>query len=179
MPIKRKVSEDGPPKKRAPRRKREEDRASDPPAARAAGAEPVISQDEKRRLILAHAAMRPTRDPVQFMSMWAGVLVAVIAIVTGWWWSVGSGLASSWSRVAGGVSHDVRTLGQDRDSEVANELMRVTERLQALHDQAMAQQAALDAMGPSASSTVVFAPVATTTAPIVPSSTPVTTTEAE
>lgn len=49
--------------------------------------EPIVSPDEKRELILAHAAMRRPHDPVQLLSLWAGVAATFIVIVGAWWWS--------------------------------------------------------------------------------------------
>lgn len=46
-----------------------------------------LSADEKRQLILAHAAMRHPRDPVQMMSVWAGVAVTVLVLVVGYWYA--------------------------------------------------------------------------------------------
>jgi hypothetical protein len=143
MPIKRTTAQDGPPnKKRAPRRKRQEPEAQ--AASSVGGHEPVISQDEKRRLILAHAAMRPTRDPVQLMSMWAGVLVAVLAVVSGWWWSVGSGIAGSWQDMRG-IAQEVQRVGKEAtESDVARELQQVADRLDALQRDAEARQRELE-----------------------------------
>lgn len=50
----------------------------------------ILSPEEKHRLILAHASMRTPKDPVQRITMWAGLSVAVLAIVGGWWVTVGS-----------------------------------------------------------------------------------------
>jgi hypothetical protein len=50
----------------------------------------ILSADEKRELILAHAAVRKPQDPVQRVSLWAGVAVALIAILGGWWITVGA-----------------------------------------------------------------------------------------
>lgn len=60
----------------SPRRKRS---ASPSPA-------PIVTADEKRELILAHAAMRESRDPQQIMSVWAGAIAALAVILVGWWW---------------------------------------------------------------------------------------------
>lgn len=50
----------------------------------------ILSPEEKHRLILAHASMRKPKDPVQRVTMWAGLTIAVMAIVGGWWVTVGS-----------------------------------------------------------------------------------------
>lgn len=50
----------------------------------------VLSAEEKHELIKAHAALRSPQDPVQRLTLWAGVLIAMIAIVAGWWYTVGT-----------------------------------------------------------------------------------------
>lgn len=52
----------------------------------------ILSADEKRKLILAHARSRPSKDPMQRMTVWGGVLVAMAGIMIGWWWTVGEGI---------------------------------------------------------------------------------------
>jgi hypothetical protein len=49
----------------------------------------ILSPDEKRELILAHAAMRAPQDPFQRFTMWSGIAVAIMALVGGWWLTVG------------------------------------------------------------------------------------------
>jgi hypothetical protein len=49
----------------------------------------MISDDEKHQLIRAHAAMRAPQDPLQRLSLWAGVSLSVLMIGVGWWLSVG------------------------------------------------------------------------------------------
>lgn len=49
----------------------------------------IITPEEKRSLILAHANAREPKDPVQRITLWAGVAVAIIAIVSGWFMTVG------------------------------------------------------------------------------------------
>ncbi|MDF1496731.1 MAG: hypothetical protein P1P90_01585 [Patescibacteria group bacterium] len=44
----------------------------------------IMSSEEKRQLILAHAAMRQPVDTVQRFSLWTGVIVCVLAIAIGW-----------------------------------------------------------------------------------------------
>ncbi len=59
-----------------------------------------VSQDDKRLLIQAHSAMRAAKqshDPIQVMSMWAGVIVVTLAIAVGWWWSVSPIIAGNFS----------------------------------------------------------------------------------
>jgi hypothetical protein len=54
----------------------------------------LLSSEEKRQLILAHAKQRAPKDPVQQMTMWAGVAVAVLAIAGGWMFTVGHKIQS-------------------------------------------------------------------------------------
>ncbi len=56
-----------------------------------------LSADEKRRIILAHAAMRETRDPVQIVSMWAGVTATALMVLFGWWWAVKPQIAKNYN----------------------------------------------------------------------------------
>ncbi|MCC7357790.1 hypothetical protein IT408_04815 [Candidatus Uhrbacteria bacterium] len=46
-----------------------------------------ISAEEKRRLILAHAEMRRPHDPVQMLSVWAGVAVTMMVLTFGYWYA--------------------------------------------------------------------------------------------
>jgi hypothetical protein len=49
----------------------------------------LISEEEKRELIRVHAAARAPQDPLQRMSLWAGVTLSVLGIAIGWWLTVG------------------------------------------------------------------------------------------
>ncbi len=46
----------------------------------------LTSDHEKRELILAHSAMRSAKDPVQLMSVWAGVAASAVVVVIAWAW---------------------------------------------------------------------------------------------
>jgi len=65
------------------------------PAAVFADTPRMISDDEKRELIRAHAAMRAPQDPLQRMSLWAGVTLSVLMIGAGWWLSVGQNVRNA------------------------------------------------------------------------------------
>lgn len=52
-----------------------------------------MSGEEKRSLILAHAAERVPVDHAQKITLWAGIAVCVLAIGTGWLYSVRLGMA--------------------------------------------------------------------------------------
>jgi hypothetical protein len=74
-----------------PRKSTHRSKSSRPPAPEAQTFETprILSPDEKRELILAHAAMRSPQDPFQRFTMWSGIAVSVIALVGGWWLTVG------------------------------------------------------------------------------------------
>jgi len=73
----------------------------------------LLNDEEKRQLILAHAASRASKDPVQRATMWAGMFVALAVIVGGWWMSVGG-------RIQQGVSNtgekDWKAMGEQLDT---------------------------------------------------------------
>jgi hypothetical protein len=62
-------------------------------AAQAINAAPrIMSDEEKRQLILAHARARKPVDASHRMSLWAGVFVCVVFVVGAWLYTVGSGI---------------------------------------------------------------------------------------
>lgn len=90
MPPKRATHASSP---RTPRRSTAKS-ASVPRVRRAAAAAPeplnlrgrLTTDQEKRELILAHSAMRRAKDPVQVMSVWAGVGASAIVVLIAWAW---------------------------------------------------------------------------------------------
>jgi hypothetical protein len=62
----------------------------------------VIGEEEKRQLILAHAAAaRGVKDPVQRVTAWMGFFAVIAALIWGWWNTVGAGIQA---RVTEGTS---------------------------------------------------------------------------
>ncbi|MBD3281297.1 hypothetical protein GF391_00950 [Candidatus Uhrbacteria bacterium] len=55
----------------------------------------ILSAEEKRQLILAHAAERRPVDTVQRFSLWTGVLVCVLAITIGWLYTMRQSIAGA------------------------------------------------------------------------------------
>jgi hypothetical protein len=49
----------------------------------------LITPEEKHELIMAHAASRASHDPLQRITLWSGVMVALVAVLVGWWYTVG------------------------------------------------------------------------------------------
>lgn len=59
---------------------------------------PILSSEEKRELILAHARSQSGKDPMQRMTVWGGVMIAMIAVAGGWWWTVGTSVQTTWKK---------------------------------------------------------------------------------
>jgi hypothetical protein len=55
----------------------------------------IMSAEEKRQLILAHAAERQPVDTVQRFSLWTGVVVCVLAITIGWVYTMRQSIAGA------------------------------------------------------------------------------------
>lgn len=104
----------------------------------------AVSPDEKHRLITAHAAMRPPQNPSQYMSMWAGVFVAAFAVLTGWWWSVGSGIASNFT--SAGIQQAVQSVSPHVETpveKVEKSFETFSQQLKQLNQEADTREATL------------------------------------
>jgi len=135
----------------------------------------ILSAEEKRELILAHAAARHPIDPVQRVSVWAGVAVCVIFIVAGWFSTVGSGIRKS---LAGPTdpaivqAMDASRQVIDSTSLAGNEIQQrfqvVSDQLQAAADrqaivnQLAAQLAATSTVATTSTRSDLFRPAAPT-----------------
>jgi hypothetical protein len=86
-------------------------RSSSTGAAFASQAPRMMSEEEKHRMIMAHAAIRAPQDPLQRISLWAGVTLSVAAIATGWWFTVGQGIQYE----AGQGSQELRRAAAELD----------------------------------------------------------------
>ncbi len=137
MPIKRRT-----PAKRPARTSRADVAPSAPPRLPMSR---VVSPDEKRQLILQHAASRRTLDPVQRMSMWAGVVICMAFIIGGWMYTVGSGIKHS---LAGTVDPNLQQVvdqSQKFAEETGSQTSDLTQQLQNVSNrvQTMTQQQAM------------------------------------
>lgn len=74
----------------------------------------LLSNEEKRELIRAHAASRAPQDPVQRLSLWAGVVLSVLVIGAGWWMTVGRQVRQAVSQ----QSMELRKLTSEMDQFV-------------------------------------------------------------
>lgn len=72
----------------------------------------ILSSEEKRELIRAHVSTRQPRDAVQRATFWVGMAVAVIAIVGGWFYTVGHSVQSNIT----GTNDKLRELSSDLDT---------------------------------------------------------------
>ncbi len=89
---------------------------------------PIVSVDEKRQLILAHAANRRSLDPLQRVSLWAGVSICALFIAVAWFYTVGlnmkkamgNPLDSGFQGVAG-IAQDFKdTAFQEKGTDIKN-----------------------------------------------------------
>ena len=99
----------------------------------------LLNDEEKRELIRAHmAARQPQQDPLQRLSLWAGVGLTVFVLAGGWWFTVGQ-------RV------------QDSMDGSAEEIQRMTEELNRFSDIIEADPSLQDALGSMPSDEPTFA----------------------
>lgn len=83
----------------------------------------ILSADEKRQLILAHAATRHPHDPIQRASMWAGVFISVAFLIGLWTYTVGSGIKQTLATPTDdGLIDAFETAKEKTDSQVIGDL---------------------------------------------------------
>jgi len=61
----------------------------------------VLSRDEKRELILAHAEARKPIHPRDRIALWGGVIVCVLFIAGAWFATAPSGIGRLWAKSSG------------------------------------------------------------------------------
>lgn len=128
----------------------------------ASGRPRILSAAEKRELILAHAAMRKTRDPVQLASLWAGVATTFLVVLVAWAWAFIPGVMKAFrdpvdqevAQIVAGAQDAGREAERVADtSDLANEIARTTAQLSSLSNQAESQQAALNRLADALNAT--------------------------
>lgn len=82
----------------------------------------LISDEEKRELIRVHAAARAPQDPLQRMSLWAGVTLSILGIAVGWWLTVGQGIQQTASRTNEEMRRVTQELNEFADKVEAKNL---------------------------------------------------------
>jgi hypothetical protein len=124
-----------------------------------------IFGEEKRELILAHAAMRQkANDPVQVMTLWIGVAVTMLVVVAGWVWALSPALSKAFRQPLDQGSQTVlNEIKKGNDASPAKQqleksdfpkiLEQTTAALQNLNAQAVQEQQALDALAAAVNST--------------------------
>lgn len=133
--------------------------------------------------------MRRPHDPIQMLSVWAGVLAAFLVVVGAWWWASKPGylhvfstpLTSGFEPVvqdAKDFGKKVSDLSADRAASLRTELEKTASRLDALQQQAEKNQTSLDRMAAfveTATTTGTGAAVRTTGASVFQPPTPTST----
>ena len=110
------------------------------------------SPEEKRHLILAHAAQRTARDPMQILSMWAGVLALFIVIVGAWGYATIPGIVQTASQplpdqFTGVVSTVFDQFKINASTTTPTQTINeATDRIHTLRSQIDEQQAVIDAL---------------------------------
>lgn len=112
----------------------------------------LLSAEEKREMILAHAAMRRTTDPTQLMTLWAGVAASFVVVAGAWLWAFTPGFARTIKQPDPELQHIVANAADARnaaermtqESDIRHELDVANARLKALSAQATTQQQVID-----------------------------------
>jgi len=113
-----------------------------------------LSREEKRQIILAHANMRKPHDPVQMMSMWAGVLACLLVVAVGWWWTVKPEISKQFSGAVKPAfaqgTEDLKSAGQMLKNLSQNNLFNSNDpKMKELTQKANEQKAALLHLAPA------------------------------
>ncbi len=158
MPIKRQTSPAKAPAKsravplRRPSVRRVAAAASVPVEAAVHVATPrFLSAEEKRQLILAHAEMRRPHDPLQMLSVWAGVAVTVLVLVVGYWYATKPSFVEAQSKpfdaeLAPALQNIQAFTEKMKELPDVLSQKKPDASLQKLQGEAKARQAALDAL---------------------------------
>jgi hypothetical protein len=72
----------------------------------------MLSEAEKHELIRLHVANRAPQDPLQRLSLWAGVSLCVTVLLVGWWFTVGVGVQQA---VSTEDAEELRALTEELD----------------------------------------------------------------
>lgn len=110
-----------------------------------------LSSEEKRQLILAHAAMRRPHDPIQMLSVWAGVVATVAVLVVGYWYATKPSFVEASnqpfdSELAPALENIKVFSDKVREIPAALQQAQEPSRLDTLEKEAKARQSTLDAL---------------------------------
>jgi hypothetical protein len=141
--------------------------------------EQIVNADYKRELIRAHAAMRQPHDPIQMLSVWAGVLATFVVIAGAWWWSMSPGIAGSlkapWTtgfettiQQSQLLTTKTKDYTANQAKSLTNDLSTVSARLGALDKQQQTSQDSLQRMATLINSSVTSASAGVVTTSVRP-----------
>lgn len=108
--------------------------------------EPLVTPDEKRGLILAHAAMRSASDPQQIVSVWAGAIAAFAVILVAWWWLAKPAYTELFARPSDPDVLEAKRMAAEFGAHTSQELETASKRLRDLESQVTRNQNTLDVM---------------------------------
>ena len=133
----------------------------------------LMTSDEKHELIRAHAAMRTPHDPVQMLSVWAGVLVAFVVVIGGWMWAIQPTFSSFVKQPIDpetrALFHKTASIGRDVGStspsmgDLTRQAMAAVERLDRIAREAEQNEHALERMAAAVNSTSTIFTITSTT----------------
>ncbi len=119
--------------------------------------EQIVNADYKRELIRAHAAMRQPHDPIQMLSVWAGVIATFVVIAGSWWWAMKPGIVGSlqspWTagfestiKESQALTDKTKDYSTNQAKSLTNDLQNVSAKLGALDKQQQTSQDSLQRM---------------------------------
>lgn len=121
----------------------------------------LMGAEEKRQLILAHAAMRHPQDPAHMLSLWAGVVLAAVVVIGGWAWAVspqifhsGGSLGQETRKITDGAMSAIQRERQALDtSPIAQDISRLSATLNVQQARAASEEAAINSLAAMVSAT--------------------------
>ncbi|MFH1620724.1 MAG: hypothetical protein ABIB04_01425 [Patescibacteria group bacterium] len=127
----------------------------------------ILTNEEKRELILAHTVLhrKKVKDPLQLVSLYAGVAVTSIVVILGWFYAFSPSILKSISNPfieTDGLAAQAADLKvaadearkQTNESDLGKMLQQTTDELNRISSQAESSQLLLDKLAESVSSTV-------------------------
>jgi len=96
----------------------------------------IMSSEEKRQLILAHARERQPVDAVQRFSLWTGVAVCVLAITVGWVYTMRQSIAGS---ISGGASAEEKVDYESLKASIHKNIGQMVDEIDVLQDEHLSE----------------------------------------
>ncbi len=95
-------------------------------------ASPIVTDDEKRQLILAHAAVREQRRENWGLGYYGAIAASCLVIITGWMLTLGSGLRSQIPNESDSILKTLRLNWEKYDHALRASQQEVTEGMDTL-----------------------------------------------